>query len=104
MVPSQGDPVWCGVADCKAEYIFRRNSFKDSLLQLCFIERVDFRRSSRKLNMSGRMGKVPGIIHSCPVSNGIVLPDRGFLYHDFILRDRKSTRLNSSHVAISYAV
>src|SRR5690625_7870792 len=36
--------------------------------------------------MSGRMGKVPGIIHSCPVSNGIVLPDRGFLYHDFILR------------------
>ena len=27
-----------------------------------------------------------------------------FLYEDLILKDRKSTRLNSSHVSISYAV
>src|SRR5690625_6661073 len=34
----------------------------------------------------------------------VVSECRAFVFHLHILQDRKSTRLNSSHVAISYAV
>src|SRR5690349_22929341 len=55
----------------------------------------------------------PEIVHSLRVldpcrpvpDRGIVTVERGIgRQHDSIPRDRKSTRLNSSHVEISYAV
>src|SRR5438309_8925335 len=39
-----------------------------------------------------------------PAVNGIAVPLEGAHNQDLILRDRKSTRLNSSHSSNSYAV
>src|SRR5690554_7060177 len=58
------------------------------------------------LNLQSYMGIIMAI--GVSVSNTILLVDQGEFYRKKLLlkpvKDRKSTRLNSSHVRISYAV
>src|SRR5439155_8733520 len=65
------------------------------------LEELDIRR--RRVT---KLTKVPpGAEFFAWIPNGIVLTASGTtLYQWDSIRDRKSTRLNSSHVAISYAV
>src|SRR5207253_9973287 len=46
----------------------------------------------------------PGVIDSCFQLLGLSLPHEEIARMQLVVIDRKSTRLNSSHVAISYAV
>src|SRR5699024_8119221 len=65
------------------------------------------KQSDKKLTTSSADWSSRYITQNFPKAEGITVPyqeQSWFLYEDINFEDRKSTRLNSSHVSISYAV
>src|SRR5690625_5723590 len=72
------------------------------------IAQGSFADLSQLVTQRGMNGQLAGVLLDLGVSSPqFDLPERGFSFSQdgpLDMRDRKSTRLNSSHVAISYAV
>src|SRR5207253_6023486 len=79
----------------------RLDETNDRINAFCTLTEEDATRAARQAENAVMRGDRLGILHGLPVSIKDLLLTRGVRT---MSGDRKSTRLNSSHVAISYAV
>src|SRR5438034_2022629 len=89
----------------------RLDETNDRINAFCTLTEEDATRAARQAENAVMRGDRLGILHGLPVSIKDLLLTRGVrtmsgsrTREKYVAEDRKSTRLNSSHTVISYAV